>query len=465
MAPKITIRDIAVTERKVAFMRPFRFGAVTVEGASEAFVHVEIDVEGHGRSRGATGELIVPKWFDKNPALSLEDTVQELRTSLTVARDLYLAAPRGESAFGLHAACYPSLIETCGAKDMPPLAAAYGAAEIDKAILDALLRALGLDVFTGLGRNVMGLDGRFSPDIDDAAIGRFLSSRQPQGKLYVRHTIGMLDSLDELAKETRAQGLRYFKIKLGGDPAADRARLIDITRTLDAITADYRITLDANEQYRDRAALRVLVDALLHDAAMESANQRLVYIEQPMPREMTFGEPLGDLGKSFAFIIDEADDRYDAFPQAVALGYRGISSKSCKGIYKSLINGVRAAGLAAEGTRAFVTGEDLTCQAGLAVQQDSALAAFHGIVHCERNGHHYADGFTAAHPCETAAFLGAHPDMYEKSDGQVRLRVTDGAISIGSLSQTPGFASAVGPAMINLAPGATKPQATREMAS
>ena len=35
--------------------------------------------------------------------------------------------------------------------------------------------------------------------------------------------------------------------------------------------------------------------------------------------------------------------RYDAFPRARKLGYRGISSKSCKGIYKSLINGARAA--------------------------------------------------------------------------------------------------------------------------
>jgi hypothetical protein len=463
MAPTITIRDIAITERKVAFTHPFRFGAVTVEGANEVFVQVEIDVEGYGRSRGATAELIVPKWFDKNPALSLDETVQELRTSLAEARSLYLAAPRGETAFGLHAACYRPLIDTCVKQGMPKLAAAYGAAEIDKAILDALLRAIGLDVFTGLSRNVMGLDARLAPDIDHAAVERFLSSRQPQDRLYVRHTVGMLDSLDALARETRAQGLRYFKIKLGGDPSVDCARLIEITRTLDAIVADYRITLDANEQYRDRAALRALADALLHDGALESANQRLAYIEQPMPREMTFDVPLGDLGKSFAFIIDEADDRYGAFPEAVALGYRGISSKSCKGIYKSLINGARSSRLAAEGTRAFVTGEDLTCQAGLAVQQDSALVAFHGIAHCERNGHHYANGFAAAHPREAEAFLKAHPDMYENADGQIRLRVADGAISIASLSRAPGFASAVDPAMINLAPGAKEPQAKKEM--
>jgi L-alanine-DL-glutamate epimerase-like enolase superfamily enzyme len=348
---------------------------------------------------------------------------------------------------------------------MPPLAAAYGGAEIDKAILDALLRATKLDVFTGLGCNVAGIDARLTQDLSDSEINGYLSSRQPRNSLFVRHTIGLLDPVDSIEPLVRSQGLRYFKVKLGGNPETDRLRLIDIARTLDALTPDYRITLDANEQYRDANALKALADALLHDEALVSVNQRLVYIEQPMPREASFDAPLGDVGKSFAVIIDEADDNYAAFPKAIALGYRGISSKSCKGIYKSLLNGARAARMTTFGTRAFVTGEDLTCQAGLAVQQDCALAALHGLVHCERNGHHYADGFAAAHPREADAFLKAHPDMYERSRGQARLRVTDGAIAIGSLARVPGFASGVDPVLVNSAPGAALPQATKEMVS
>ena len=41
-------------------------------------------------------------------------------------------------------------------------------------------------------------------------------------------------------------------------------------------------------------------------------------------------------------IIDEADGDYGAFPRAASLGYRGVSSKSCKGLYKSLLNAARA---------------------------------------------------------------------------------------------------------------------------
>src|SRR6185437_11930247 len=137
---------------------------------------------------------------------------------------------------------------------------------------------------------------------------------------------------------------------------------------------------------------RSLVERLRRDAALAPIASRLLYIEQPMPREVTRVSPLNDIAVR-DFIIDEADDSYGAFVAARTLGYRGISSKSCKGIYKSVINATRAAKWSIPREKFFVTGEDLTCQAGLAVQQDLALGALIGLSHAERNGHHYVDGF------------------------------------------------------------------------
>src|ERR1051325_11944277 len=91
------------------------------------------------------------------------------------------------------------------------------------------------------------------------------------------------------------------------------------------------------------------------DGALQSIAATLLYIEQPMPRDITRQSPLGALARR-DFIIDEADDSYDAFPAAKALGYRGISSKSCKGIYKSVLNAVRAAKWSAGGENFFITG-------------------------------------------------------------------------------------------------------------
>jgi hypothetical protein len=443
MTPKLIVRDIALSERPVSFHTPFRFGAVTVQGAPQLFVHAEIEVEGRVRAKGAAAELIVPKWFNKDPALTAEETVAQLRRSTEIARDIYLSEPRLDTAFGIHAACTGPQLAACAQARIPPLAALFGPAEIDKAIVDALLRNLGLDAFSGFARNVIGLDARLTADLDDTSIERFLAGRSPATQMAIRHTTGLTDPIEQLRDVVQETGCRFFKIKLSGDPHRDRDRLARIAAELAAPALDYRVTVDANEQYGDPANLAALVEALRGDRALHELAQRLLYIEQPLPREVTWDLALGDMGRDFAFIIDEADDGYGAFPRARALGYRGVSSKACKGLYKSLLNGVRAA-RANESDGVFIAAEDLTCQPGLAVQQDTALVAFLGIAHAERNGHHYVDGFADTPDAEADAFLAAHPDLYSRSEGRVRLAIRDGMIAIGSLACR-GFACGVAP--------------------
>jgi hypothetical protein len=453
MPYRLAVRDISFFERPVTFARPFRFGAVVINATPQAFVRVEIEVEGEGRATGASAEFLVPKWFDKRPHLSPEETVTELRRSLLIARDVYLAHSAFETAFGLHAACIGAQIEACASEDIPPLAAAYGPAEIDKAILDALLRCADVDFFDGMAGNIAGVNARLSRDLDDAEVSRFLAGRKRLERVAIRHTVGMDDKVEGeggVADGQENAGARYFKLKLNGDPAHDADRLIRIGKELATLPYDYRVTLDANEQYADLAGLRALVERLDRDAALRPIAQKLLYIEQPMPRDITRQSPLGALARR-DFIVDEADDSYDAFPVARALGYRGISSKSCKGIYKSVINATRAAKWSAAGTKCFIAGEDLTCQAGLAVQQDLALGALIGVTHAERNGHHYVDGFADTPAAEAEAFLAAHPDLYVRDGNIVRLSIHDGDLLTGSLA-TPGFATSAHPQWSTLPP-------------
>jgi hypothetical protein len=446
MPPRLIVKDIAFFERQVSFARPFRFGAVVINATPQAFVRVGIEVEGKGSATGASAEFLVAKWFDKRPHLSPQQTVDELRRSLTIARDIYLAHSVFETAFGLHAACIGAQIEACAAEDIPPLAAAYGPAEIDKAILDALLRCTGANFFDGMVANIAGVDARLSRDLADGDVSQFLAGRRRLERVAIRHTVGMDDKVEGeggVADARENAGARYFKLKLNGDPAHDAERLILIGRELSTLPYDYRVTLDANEQYADPAALGALVERLDGDAALRPIAAKLLYIEQPMPRDITRASPLGALARR-DFIVDEADDSYDAFPMARALGYRGISSKSCKGIYKSVINATRAAKWSAAGEKCFISGEDLTCQAGLAVQQDLAIGALIGVTHAERNGHHYVDGFGDTPTAEAEAFLAGHPDLYTRDGGKVRLAIHDGDLLTGSLT-TPGFATSAHP--------------------
>lgn len=445
MAPNIAVKSIEYSERRVPFQHPFRFGAVTVNEASQLFVHLTAQVDGKN-STGVTAELMVPKWFNKDPALSADETVDQLRRSAAIAREIYLNA-RPDTAFGLHAACHAAQVAECAKAGIPPLAAAFGAAEIDKAVLDALLRAAKSDFFSGMRGNIAGIDARLTPDLSGDAIASFLVHRTPSPRIAVRYTVGMLDTIDSVRQAAR--DYRYFKLKLCGDPAKDKVRLVEIVQALGAI--DYRATADANEQYQSTEDLRTLVEALRNDRALAPLGKRLLYIEQPFARENTWNFDLTPLAGNAAFIIDEADDSYDAFLRARTLGYRGVSTKSCKGLYKSLLNGARAAQWSEATGEFFVSAEDLTCQPGLALQQDTALIAFHGLAHAERNGHHYVDGFADTPVQEAGAFLAAHPDLYERSNGTVRLSVREGAIATGSLA-VPGFACALEPTRIGSTP-------------
>jgi hypothetical protein len=455
-APLIHVREVAAFERIMPFIRPFRFGAVTVTSAPQAFVRVEVEVEGHGRARGIAAEMMMPKWFDKNPAKSPAETVADLRASLAHAACSYADRAVSDTAFGHHCSIIAGQDAWAEDRNLPALTANFGPALVDKAILDALLTAMHLGLSEGLRRNAPGLDDRHTPDLDRAEIAGFLVDIQPSHSVAIRHTVGLLDDLegaDGLAEEIRRANLRYFKVKIGGDVAADLDRLRSVTALLTAEAPGFRATLDANEQY-DASRFANLLEGLA-DPALRPLRDALFYIEQPFDRGTTFDAPLAATFLAHPLIIDESDGDYEAFPRAASLGYQGVSSKACKGLYKSLLNAARArAWNHREGLDGwyFIAGEDLTCQAGLGVQQDTALAAVLGITHVERNGHHYVDGFGPASEDEAERFAAAHPQLYHRDGGRLGLSIRNGALPTASLLSAPGFASGAEPDWATLSP-------------
>ena len=165
-------------------------------------------------------------------------------------------------------------------------------------------------------------------------------------------------------------------------------------------------------------------------------------------------------GLTAALALARAGLSVTVVEQAKDLGWHGVSSKTCKGLYKSLLNGARCAAWNAQAPGAgpyFQSAEDLTLQPGLALQQDLALVNLLGITHVERNGHHYVDGMRGRPAAEQEAFAQAHPDLYEQAtapDGQriTRVRIVDGRLAIGSLASGSGFASAAMPDFGAMAP-------------
>ena len=102
-APKLRLAAASFYERPVTLRLPFRFGVVTLTQAPQVFVRARIRMADGREGEGVSAELLAPKWFDKSPALTNEQNFDQLRHSLSIARDHLLAAGE-DTAFGLSAA-------------------------------------------------------------------------------------------------------------------------------------------------------------------------------------------------------------------------------------------------------------------------------------------------------------------------------------------------------------------------
>ncbi len=467
--PTLTVREIALYERPVRLRMPFRFGVVTLTEAPQCFVRVRIEQADGTSHWGAAAELLAPKWFDKNLALSNGENFDQLRLSLQLAADAYTADQRPRTAFGHFAAHYADQIAVGARHGLNALVSNFGPAQIDRAILDALCHSAGCSFYDAIGANLAGIVPGLLPgplaDLIGYDIAAFLRSLTPRADIAARHTVGLVDAIaghpaqvndglpESLEEVIAAYGHTYFKLKVGGDLNADLARLSEIAAVLDTIPQAYHASLDGNEQYGDIEALLELWRRMREARQLRRLVDSILFIEQPITRAHAFDREIFALSRVKPVIVDESDDGLDAFPRARALGYSGISSKCCKGFYKSILNAARCAAWNAEegSDHYFMSGEDLTTQAGLAVQQDLALVNLLGLRHVERNGHHYVNGMSGLPEAEQAAFLAAHPDLYEQSHGAVRVRIAAGRLAIGSLAAL-GFAAGAAPAWETLTP-------------
>jgi len=429
---------------------PFRFGVITVRDGIQAVVRARI-MDASGREGwGWAAETLAAKWFDKDAALTDADNQHQLRRALEIAQAQSLAAGFN-TAFGHFADGYPAHVAACAAEGLNPLVASFGRALWDRAAFDALLRLHGLSFDAALRANLGGMAPHaVIPDLAGFDFAAMLAATPKPGRIHARHTVGLVDPITASDQEERVgDGLpetleevaatcrhAYWKLKVGGDLRADVERLCRIAGVLDRLPG-YHATLDGNEQYEDAEGALALWHAMQAEPRLKRLNASILFIEQPVKRARALETGMAALAAARPVIIDESDGALDAFVVAKGLGYSGVSSKACKGIWRSLINLARCR---IWGDGHFMSAEDLTTLAGLCVQQDLALVSAMGLTHVERNGHHFIDGFAGRPKAEATRFLEAHPDLYADTPRGPRLAIREGLLEIGSLA-VPGFGS------------------------
>jgi hypothetical protein len=461
IAARLSLLDAVFYERPVKLRLPFRFGVVTLREAPQLFVCARVRLADGREGDGVAAELLVPKWFDKSPELSNEQNFAQLRESAQLARRHLIAVGRA-TPFGLSVEAEQDHRAACTARGLNGLIASFGLAFLERAIIDALARLEGRPAFDLVRENRLGLTREITSDLAEFDLPAFLRGLHPARSIFVRHTVGLLDALtrgdtigrrlddglpESLEEAIAVYGHHYFKLKLRGAIAADIEHLGAIAAVLDRIPEPYFVTLDGNEQFEGVAPVTELWRRIGEERRLARLKSAVLLIEQPIARAHALSESVEPLSREVPVEVDESDVDIGVFPRARSLGYRGISAKSCKGFYRALLNRARVAHWNAQaetGTRYFMSAEDLTTQAGIAVQQDLALAALVGAAQVERNGHYYVDGMSGAPEGEQDAFLAAHPDLYTRAaNGRVRLAIRDGAVSLDSIARTPGLA--VGP--------------------
>ena len=299
---KVKLEDVERFERHVKMRLAFRFGVITVTDATQAVIRVRISLPDGRTSHGVAAEALAAKWFEKSPAFTDAQNLDQLRQALDLAIELY-RAQGFDKPFDLFAGTYVEQHKRGAALGLNPLVASYGPALLDRAILDALGQATGQSFATMIARNVPGIrTTSLTPDIADADLGPFLCRpRARRPSIEVRHTVGLVDPLtaaDRPAAERVNDGLPETLeevVVLLSRPllqaegrrrhqGRSRAAVGRIAAVLDAGAGDYRTTLDGNEQYDDVEGIVELWRKVEETPALARLAKSTLFIEQPIKR-------------------------------------------------------------------------------------------------------------------------------------------------------------------------------------
>jgi hypothetical protein len=453
---------------------PFRYGSACLIRCPQAILRVQITADGR-RQHGYSGDCLPPSWFDKDPQKEYRAQIADMLGVIALAqREFADRLAVAEPLFPAWRDVSRKVHAAAAAANLPGLLASLGVSLVERAVMDAVCRAAHAGLSQAVRANLFAIEpGAIHAPLRGVPLEAWLPP-QPLQHVYVRHTVGLADPLvdreiprDErlddgypqsLEQYVRQLGVRYFKIKVSNRLDADLDRLRGIARVIERQRgSDYHVTLDGNEQYGSADEFLHLVDRLSTDPALETLWRNTLLIEQPLHRQVALSPDhsvgIAALCRQRPVIIDESDEEMDSFAAALELGYRGVSSKNCKGPIRSLLNAGLVWWCNERGGRPplLISGEDL-CSVGIVpVQSDLCLAATLGISHVERNGHHYHPGLTYLPSDQQEAALRSHPDFYTRDGSVVRPHVQQGRFHIQSL-HGPGFGFAVEPRIDSMIP-------------
>lgn len=440
--------DVRVETAEVTFdderlSVPLHLSRGTIEAITYATVTLQVRTRAGARRQGVGAILLSDVWAFPAPALSHEQKDRIMRRLCSdiaawleddtfedpIQKGIRLEEAAVELARRL-ADDEPLLRES----PMPRLAALNCMSPFDAAVHDAWAAALPIPLYNAYTAAYLNQDlgAALGPDFS----GHYPADYLAPGRrtLPVQHVVGFTDALTpgqadpghpapaDLTSWIVRDRLRYFKLKLSGQSAAeDAARLVEVHAVAckafaaAGLSGGPRLSVDPNEGYPQPDMVTEFLD---HAAAEDRrALQALDYIEQPTPRDLgAYTDTLHEAAARVPVVVDESLDDLANLDRIRSLGWSGLAVKTCKGHTHGLL-----AYCWGRRHNLYVTLQDLT-NPGLALVHSANLCAhLHLDADCFEGNHRQF--MPQARPGERAA----HPAYFHVEDGQLTLPAQMGA--------------------------------------
>jgi L-alanine-DL-glutamate epimerase-like enolase superfamily enzyme len=436
----IAIKNVENQTATFIYRQPMKFGGRVVDDVCVLRTVVEVTAAGSRKRTLGIGEMTMGNawaWPGKIPSKITLKLLLELATRL--ARSVSEAGLSGDP---LQMTRRAAVLRDEVAAEMereykivggiPKLAAMLAASPLEAAIHDGFGRVHKKNSLDCLTKDYLNED--LSSYLGEDFVGKYpcdyLSSK-PKPTMPLYHLVGALDPLtnddiknrlndgypETLEEWLGLEGISHLKLKLAGnDIDWDVGRIVEVTRICETVASDrhWKLSFDFNEQCPDEDYVIDLLERI--ERLSPLSHERLQYIEQPTPRDLTTRTDMtvNRIARFRPIVIDESLTDLESLKLARQRGYTGIALKACKGHTECVLMAA-----AAREYRMFTCFQDLTCVGGSFLHSASLASRIPQAAALEGNGRQYC-------PVGNQAYMAQYAPLFRVRYGTIPTELLSG---------------------------------------
>ncbi len=436
----ITLKTVANTTRSFGYRQPMKFGGRVVDDVCVLRTEVSVVQAGSRKKVKGTGEMTMGNawaWPSKIPGKITLKLLLELADRLAVRVEG--ASFSGDPLQITHqigllrdAVTAEMVQEYKITEQIPKLAAMLAASPLEAAVHDAFGHVHGRNSFELMNAEFLNED--LCTYLGEEFAGKYpcdYLSPKPKATMPLYHLVGALDPLsaqdvkkrlndgypETLEEWLASDGITHLKIKLAGnDIDWDVGRIVEVTRICEAAATErnWKLSFDFNEQCPNEDYVLDLLERI--ERLSKASFERLQYIEQPTPRDLTIRTEMTvhRISRIRPVVIDESLTDFASLRLARQRGYTGVALKACKGQSECLLMGA-----AATHFKMFTCVQDLTCIGGSFLHSASIASRLPNVAAIEGNGRQYC-------PVGNEAYMKQYAPMFRVRYGTIPTELLDG---------------------------------------